>query len=97
MGVQYQGGTAYLCNYLRQPYRGPGCQYGPAAPVDIHVVTACVAALSPVTLDMYPQAMRTQQREAARRDAAQRQHLERLRYAATRCERQFRRVDPDNR
>jgi DNA invertase Pin-like site-specific DNA recombinase len=97
MVVQYKGGTEYLCNYLRQQYRVPVCQYVPADPVDIRVVTALFEALSPVALDGYTQAMETQQQQMAQIDAAQRQQLDRLRYEATLCERQCRRVDPDNR
>ena len=48
-------------------------------------------------LDVYTQAMATQRQQAERLDAAHRQQLERLRYEAALCERQFRRVDPDNR
>jgi hypothetical protein len=97
MVVQYKGGTEYLCNYLRQQYRVPVCQYVPADPIDARVVTAFFEALSPVELDVYTQAMSMQRQQAARIDEAQRQQLERLRYAAALCERQFRRVDPDNR
>ena len=97
MVVQYKGGTEYLCNYLRQQYRVPVCQYVPADPVDARVVEAFFAALSPVELDVYTQAMATQRQHAAQLDEAHRQQLERLRYEATLCERQFHRVDPDNR
>ena len=97
MVVQYKGGTEYLCNYLRQQYRVPVCQYVPADPVDARVVAAFFEALSPVELDMYTQAMAVQHQQAERLDAAHRQQLERLRYEAALCERQFRRVDPDNR
>jgi len=97
MVVQYKGGTEYLCNYLRQQYRVPVCQYVPADPVDARVVEAFFAALSPVELDVYTQAMAAQRQHTAQRDEAHRQQLERLRYAATLCERQFHRVDPDNR
>ena len=97
MVVQYKGGTEYLCNSLRQQYRVPVCQYVPADPVDARVVTAFFEALSPVELDMYTQAMAVQHQQAERLDAAHRQQLERLRYEAALCERQFRRVDPDNR
>ena len=97
MVVQYKGGTEYLCNYLRQQYRVPVCQYVPADPVDARVVEAFFAALSPVELDVYTQAMAAQHQQAAQRDEAHRQQLERLRYEATLCERQFQRVDPDNR
>jgi len=97
MVVQYKGGTEYLCNYLRQQYRVPVCQYVPADPVDARVVAAFFEALSPVELDMYTQAMAVQHQQAERLEAAHRQQLERLRYEAALCERQFRRVDPDNR
>ena len=97
MVVQYKGGTESLCNYLRQQYRVPVCQYVPADPVDARVVEAFFAALSPVELDVYTQAMAAQRQHTAQRDEAHRQQLERLRYAATLCERQFHRVDPDNR
>jgi DNA invertase Pin-like site-specific DNA recombinase len=97
MVVQYKGGTEYLCNYLRQQYRVPVCQYVPADPVDARVGQAFFAALSPVELDVYTQALEVQRQQATRIEAAQRQQLERLRYAAALCERQFRRVDPDNR
>ena len=97
MVVQYKGGTEYLCNYLRQQYRVPVCQYVPADPVDARVVAAFFEALSPVELDIYTQAMAVQHQQAEQLDAAHRQQLERLRYEAALCERQFRRVDPDNR
>ena len=65
--------------------------------MDARVVAAFFEALSPVELDMYTQAMAVQHQQAERRDAAHRQQRERLRYEAALCERQLRRVDPDNR
>src|SRR5215469_11100398 len=56
MVVQYKNGTRYLCNYLRQQYHVPVCQYIHADPVDIQVVEAFFQALSPVELDVYAQA-----------------------------------------
>jgi hypothetical protein len=97
MVVQYKGGTEYLCNYLRQPYRVPVCQYVPADPVEAQVVAAFFDALSPLELDMYTQAMTAQRQQGAQIEEAHGQQLERLRYEAALCERQFRRVDPDNR
>ena len=97
MVVQYKGGTEYLCNYLRQQYRVPVCQYVSADPVDARVVTAFFEALSPIALDVYTQAIAAQRQQAEQLEAAHRQQLERLRYEAALCERQFRRVDPDNR
>jgi DNA invertase Pin-like site-specific DNA recombinase len=97
MVVQYKTGTRYLCNALRQPYGVPGCQYIPADPIDDAVVQALFAALSPVELDAYSQAMQAQTQQAETLDHAYRQQLERLQYHATLAERQFHRVAPDNR
>jgi hypothetical protein len=97
MVVQYKGGTRYICNYLRQQYRTPVCQYIAADPVDTRVVDAFFQALSPVELDVYAQAVAKRQQQAARVAQAQAQHLERLRYEAAYCERQFRHVDPAHR
>jgi hypothetical protein len=97
MVVQYKGGTRYLCNYLRQQYRVPVCQYIHADPVDVQVVEAFFQALSPVELNVYADAVATQQATAQQITRAHQQHLERLRYEATLAQRQFNRVDPDNR
>src|SRR5215472_7932575 len=97
MVVQYKGGTRYLCNYLRQQYRTPVCQYIDADPVDTRVVDAFFQALSPVELDVYAQALAKRQQQAERLAKAHAQHLERLHYEAAYCERQFRHVDPAHR
>jgi DNA invertase Pin-like site-specific DNA recombinase len=95
--VQYQAGTRYLCNHLRQQYGVPVCQFIPADPVDDNVVQAFFAALSPLELDAYRRALAAQQETDQALDAARRQQIERLRYQATLAERQFNQVDPDNR
>src|SRR5215468_968666 len=97
MVVQYKGGTRYSCNYLRQQYRTPVCQYIAADPVDTRVVDAFFQALSSVELDVYAQALAKRQQQAERLAHAHAQHLERLRYAAAYCARQFRHVDPAHR
>lgn len=97
MVVQYKTGTRYLCNALRQQYGVPVCQYLPADSIDAWVVQAFFAALSPVELDAYRQAMAAEQQAAQALDQARRQQLERLRYQAALAERQFNQVDPDNR
>ena len=97
MVVQYKRGTRYLCNSLRQQYQVPVCQHIPADPVDAQVVQAFFEALSPIELDAYAQAMAARQASEAQLDQAHRQQIERLRYQAALAERQFNRVDPDNR
>jgi len=95
--VQYKGGTRYLCNYLRQQYGVPVCQHLPADPVDRWVVAAFFEALAPIELDVYAQAVAAEQAIAAQQAQARGQQLERLRYEVALAERQFRRVDPENR
>src|SRR6266700_4780102 len=97
MVVQYKGGTRSICHYLRQQYRTPVCQYIAADPVDTRVVDAFLQALAPVELDVYEQALAKRQQQAERIAKAHAQHLERLRYEAAYCERQFRHVDPEHR
>jgi len=95
--VQYKGGTRYLCNFLRQKYRVPVCQHIPGDAVDPSIVEAFFQTLSPIELDVYSRAVAAKQETANRVSHAHQQHLERLRYEATLAERQFLRVDPDNR
>ena len=97
MVVQYKSGTRYLCNYLRQQYGVPVCQYIPADPIDAAVVQAFFAALSPLELDAYSRALQAQRQSDEALDRAYCQQLERLRYQAALAERQFNQVDPDNR
>ena len=97
MVVQYKHSTRYLCNYLRQQYGVPVCQYIPADPIDARVVEAFFQALSPIELDVYAQAVAAQKQTEEKIDRAQAQQLERLRYQAALAQRQFSRVDPDNR
>lgn len=97
MVVQYKGGTRYLCNYHRQQYRVPVCQNIAGDPIDAAVVHAFFEALSPVELDAYARALASHHETAQKLDQAHRQQLERLGYEAALAQRQFNRVDPDNR
>lgn len=97
MVVQYKGGTRYLCNFLRQKYHVPVCQHIPGDSVDPYIVEAFFQALAPIELDVYGRAVATQQDTINQLSHASLQHLERLRYEAQLAERQFLRVDPDNR
>ena len=97
MVVQYKTGTRYLCNYLRQQYGVPVCQYIPADPIDDAVVDAFFKALSSVELDAYHQILEAKRQSDEALDLAQRQQLQRLQYQVDLAERQFNRVDPANR
>ena len=97
MVVQYKSGTRYLCNYLRQQYQVPVCQYLPADPIDAYVVGAFLDALAPAELDLYARAVAALQLEDEHMRRARQQQIERLRYQARLAERQFNQADPDNR
>src|SRR4051812_2366377 len=97
MVVQYKPKTQYICNFLRQQYRVPVCQFLPADPIDDFVVRAFFAALSPAELDLYDEAAAAIRREAEAVDCSRREQIDRLRYEARLAERQFTRVDPENR
>jgi DNA invertase Pin-like site-specific DNA recombinase len=97
MVVQYKPKTHYICNFLRQQYQVPVCQFLPADPIDDFVVRAFLAALSPAELDLYDEVAATMRREAEAVDRARREQIDRLRYQACLAERQFTRADPENR
>lgn len=97
MFVRYKGGGEYVCNHLRTQQGLPGCQSLRAASIDAAVGRAFLAAIAPAELDALARAHRTRRQadEAALKAAVQ--QLERKRYQAALAERQYNRVDPDNR
>ena len=97
LSIVYRPQAQYRCVEPRRRYGGPLCQVIPADPVDAHVVAAFFEALHPAELDLYEQVLREQRAAEERATRARTQQLERLRYEAGLAERQFRRVDPDNR
>lgn len=97
MLVQYKISTRYLCNHLRQQYGVPVCQYIPADYIDAKVVELFFQAISPVELDLFSQALEQRKKQDEKLRSAQKEQLERLRYEVTIAQRQYNRVDPDNR
>jgi DNA invertase Pin-like site-specific DNA recombinase len=97
MSVEYKNGNRYVCNFLVRSQGGALCQHLPADPIDALVVEAFFAAVGPVELAAWMQAKdaRRQAEEAFVR--AEEQQIKRLRYQALLAERQYNRVDPDNR
>lgn len=97
MYVRYKGGGEYVCNHLRTHSGLPVCQHVRAAHVDAAVVDAFLTALAPAELDALSRARRSQSQVDAALLANTKREVERTRYAAALAERQFNRVDPDNR
>jgi DNA invertase Pin-like site-specific DNA recombinase len=97
MTVQYHNRPRYICRSLEYDRGLPRCQNVLAGPVDALVTTAFLEAVAPAELDAWEraEAARRESEVALRRAAAQ--QVERLRYRALLAERQFDKVDPDNR
>lgn len=97
MKVQYSGGNRYICNFLLLSQGGPLCQHLPADLIDERVITAFFAAVGPAELEAWRHARDTRQQTDEALDRAEAQQVERLRYQTLLAERQYNRVDPDNR
>lgn len=97
MTVQYHNRPRYICRSLEQDRGLPRCQNVLASPIDALVVAAFLEAVAPAEVDAFDRAEATRrENDAALRQAAA-QQVERLRYRALLAERQFDKVDPDNR
>jgi DNA invertase Pin-like site-specific DNA recombinase len=97
MVVRYKGGSQYVCNHLRQQHDVPVCQCLRAAPIDALVAAAFLEAVAPTEIDALSRARKAQRQVDEVLRHAEEQQVQRLSYQATLAERQFNRVDPDNR
>ncbi|WLB88853.1 recombinase family protein [Bradyrhizobium japonicum] len=97
MYARYKGGAEYVCNHLHSHQGLPACQYIRARRVDAAVAQAFLTALAPAEIDALSCARRAQQQAYKAMQSGAEQQLERRRYEAALAERQFNRVDPDNR
>ena len=97
MTVQYRGRNGYNCRSLHHEHGAPVCQQLPADPIDARVVAAFFAAVTPAELEGLEARPRARRQADEALDRAEAQQIERLRYQALLAERQFSKVDPDNR
>ncbi|MBB4201107.1 hypothetical protein GGD83_004939 [Rhodoblastus sphagnicola] len=97
MAVQYKGGNHYVCNSAASHGSGALCQHLPADPIDAQVAVAFFATVGPAELENWTRAREARKQAQADLDRAEAQQIERLRYQALLAERQYNRVDPDNR
>jgi DNA invertase Pin-like site-specific DNA recombinase len=98
MQVAYKVGRfQYICHAAQSRYGKPNCQYLSGGPIDAAVVEEFFAVLQPAEIDALQRV--TAQQIDHRHELVR--HLEvevkRLEYAATRAERQYNCVDPENR
>ena len=97
MAVRYKGGSQYVCNHLHQQHAAPVCQCLRAAAIDARVAAAFLEAVAPAEIEAWSRARKAQRQADEAFQRAEAQQVERLRYQAALAERQFNRVDPDNR
>ena len=97
MVVRYKHGSEYVCNYLHKQQGAPVCQVLRAAGIDARVAAAFLEAVTPAEMDAWSEARAVERQADTASRRAEEQQVERLRYQAALAERQFNRVDPDNR
>ena len=97
MVVRYVRGSEYVCTYLQKQQGAPVCQKLQAARIDARVAAAFLDAVAPAEMDAWSEARTAERQAGTALRRAEAQQVERLRYQATLAERQFNRVDPDNR
>jgi DNA invertase Pin-like site-specific DNA recombinase len=97
MGVEYKAANRYVCNYLQRSQGAPLCQHLPANLIDARVVAAFFAAVGPSEWEAWTRARDDRRRGEQALAQAEARQVERLRYQALLAERQYNRVDPDNR
>ncbi len=99
MTVRYKGGSQYVCNHLQVQHGHvtQECQVLRSAAIDAQVASAFLEAVTPAEMDAWSEARRVEGQADTALRRAEEQQVERLRYQASLAERQFNRVDPDNR
>ncbi len=97
MMVRYKDVSHYVCNHLHRQQGAPVCQGLRAARIDARVAAAFLEAVAPAEMDAWSAARTAERQAGSALQHAEAQQVERLRYQAALAERQFNRVDPDNR
>jgi DNA invertase Pin-like site-specific DNA recombinase len=97
MVVRYKGGSQYVCNFHRHQHAAPECQCLRAPAIDAAVAAAFLEAVAPAEIEAWERARQAQRQADMAMLHAETQQVDRLRYQVSLAERQFNRVDPDNR
>lgn len=99
MTVRYKGGSQYVCNHLQvqHGHAREECQVLRSAAIDARVADVFLEAVAPAEMDAWDEARRMDGKADTALRRAEEEQVERLRYQASLAERQFNRVDPDNR
>jgi len=98
MGVAYKERRfQYKCDTARRRYAKPSCQYLSGHRIDEAVTQAFFGVLQPAQIDALEKVTARQAEHHCEQVTHLRQEVERLEYDARRAERQYDRVDPENR
>jgi DNA invertase Pin-like site-specific DNA recombinase len=97
MSITYGVKAWYVCERAKRRFGQPHCQSCMAGPVDQAVTDLFLQAIQPAQLEAALQALEQADQERQQLDRLWQQQLERARYEAERAERQYDRVEPENR
>ncbi|MDQ3928852.1 MAG: recombinase family protein [Chloroflexota bacterium] len=100
MHLDYKGQgrrPRYYCNGMLQDYAGATCQYLNGEPIEQVVVGAFFEAIRPAELDLLDEVLKARQEDRERTARQHAEQVKRAEYEAQLAERQYRKVDPDNR
>jgi DNA invertase Pin-like site-specific DNA recombinase len=97
MRVSYKSRPRYFCTALTDAYHAPMCLSLEGAPIDQAVVEAFFAALAPAELDLLEAVLAAQQADHTQLLQHHADQVQRAEYEVRLAQRQYQRVDPDNR
>ncbi|MDP9382281.1 MAG: recombinase family protein [Chloroflexota bacterium] len=97
MRVAYKSHHRYVCNALNETHREPMCLSLDGMSVDSAVVEAFFEAMEPAELDLLDEVLAAQGADHQRLAQQYTDEVRRAEYEARLAERQYRKVDPENR
>jgi hypothetical protein len=100
MAIHYSGRQRtlrYVCWHAQNRYQGPQCQHLSGKVLDDLVTAKVLSALEPASIELSLTAAGELHKEREHLDRNWQQRVERTRYEASRAERQYYAVEPENR
>ncbi len=95
--VRYGETALYVCDHLKKRYGEPRCQTFTVPHVDRAVVETFLEVLAPARIETTLGAFDQLEQQRQARDQLWQHRIERAEYAAERAQRQYSRVEPENR
>jgi DNA invertase Pin-like site-specific DNA recombinase len=96
-GGRHSSQPYYVCSNENREYGSPKCQQVPGSAVDAEVARLVLAALEPDRVAVALGALAQLEREAAALERQWKLQVERVRYEASRAQRQYEACEPENR